>query len=435
MNRITALLLIVLALTGKTQEIYHTGNEVPVDTDHLPGLVLAGGQTDNDDAMTWMLERADGGDVVVLRASGSDGYNNYFYSSLGVEVNSVISIVITGPEDADSQEVIDILEHAEVVFIAGGNQWNYVDEWRDSQMLAKLNQLISDKQITIGGTSAGMAVLGEVIFTAEEGTVWSSEALGNPYHWRMKLEKDFLDVPFMEQTVTDSHYNRVHDDGMDRRGRHVGFMARMIADWEMDAKGIAANEYTAIAVDETGNARVFGHPGYDDYGFFLKKHGGPPEVCEQGEALHWEQDEEAIRVYKVKGDYDGSGWFNLDTWEEGEGGEWQFWYVADGELRVAGEDDDTSVAEPPQQPLTMKVYPNPAEDRLTVKLFHQAKPGFQGRITLEILTLAGQQIIAHDVESLDANMYTLDVSALPGGAYILRASDGRQSVSKSWMRK
>ena len=38
-----------------------------------PGTVLAGGGGDNDTAMQWMLSRAGGGDVVVIRASGSDG--------------------------------------------------------------------------------------------------------------------------------------------------------------------------------------------------------------------------------------------------------------------------------------------------------------------------------------------------------------------------
>ena len=46
------------------------------------GIVLAGGGGDNDVAMQWMLERADGGDVVVIRASNSDGYNDYFFQEI-----------------------------------------------------------------------------------------------------------------------------------------------------------------------------------------------------------------------------------------------------------------------------------------------------------------------------------------------------------------
>ena len=45
--------------------------------------------------MQWFLEQANGGDVLVLRASGSDGYNQYLYNDLGINVNSVESIVLT----------------------------------------------------------------------------------------------------------------------------------------------------------------------------------------------------------------------------------------------------------------------------------------------------------------------------------------------------
>ena len=52
-----------------------------------------GGATEQDDAMIWFLQRAGGGDVLVLRTSGSDGYNDYFYSTLGVSLNYVETIV------------------------------------------------------------------------------------------------------------------------------------------------------------------------------------------------------------------------------------------------------------------------------------------------------------------------------------------------------
>ncbi len=48
-----------------------------------PGLLLMGGGTDVDEAFTWWLARTGGGDVVVLRASGADGYNPYLYDDLG----------------------------------------------------------------------------------------------------------------------------------------------------------------------------------------------------------------------------------------------------------------------------------------------------------------------------------------------------------------
>ncbi|MDR4988699.1 MAG: Type 1 glutamine amidotransferase-like domain-containing protein [Bacteroidales bacterium] len=395
------------------QDFYHTGSEEPVETSHLPGLVLAGGATDNADAMRWMLERANGGDVVVLRASGSDGYNNYFYTQLGVDVNSVTSIVITSASEANNPAVIEAINNAEVVFIAGGNQWNYVNDWRGTELLEALNTLINDKKITIGGTSAGMAVLGEVVFTAENGTVWSSEALGNPYHWRVTLEKGFLDVPYMQHTVTDSHYNRIQGDDMDRKGRHVAFMARMITDWDMPAKGIAANEYTAIAVDEEGKARVFGHPSYPDYGYFLQTHKGVPELCEEGLPLNWYQDRQALLVYKLKGDFEGSGWFDLNHWNEGEGGEWKYWYVEEGELFETDSGDDTSNTLLSEDDWI--VYPNPAILSVNVHATEHLRE-------VAIFDTKGNRLVHVKPDSTHCR---IDLGHLPDGIYVLQArSDG-----------
>ena len=61
-----------------------------------------GGATENDNAMTWFLQQANGGDVLVLRASGSDGYNNYMYSGLGVSVNSVEKIMLLSSNNVSS---------------------------------------------------------------------------------------------------------------------------------------------------------------------------------------------------------------------------------------------------------------------------------------------------------------------------------------------
>ena len=38
-----------------------------------------GGASEDDEAMKWFLKRANGDDVLVLRASGSDGYYESIY--------------------------------------------------------------------------------------------------------------------------------------------------------------------------------------------------------------------------------------------------------------------------------------------------------------------------------------------------------------------
>lgn len=52
------------------------GDASDISTNPESGILLMGGASDNDDAMVWMLEKADGGDIVVLRATGTDAYND-----------------------------------------------------------------------------------------------------------------------------------------------------------------------------------------------------------------------------------------------------------------------------------------------------------------------------------------------------------------------
>ncbi len=321
-----------LPLMGFSQTFFHTGSTTDVQTSPEAGILLAGGNTDNDDAMRWFLQRADGGDIVVIRATGSDGYNNYLFSSLSVPVNSVTTIVISSRTQANNQSVYDAIVNAEALFIAGGNQWDYVNYWKNTLVHDAIQYLIDEKGVTVGGTSAGLAVLGGVVYTAENNTVWSTEALNNPYHFRVTLDNDFLQIPFLEELVTDSHYNRVQGDDEDRKGRHVAFLARMVADWEMDAKGLGVNEYTAVGVDENGLARVFGNPSYDDFAYFLKVNGGAPEVCESGTPLTWNHGGQALSVYKILGNPQGNNTFDLNDWQTVSGGEWQSWYVVNGQL-------------------------------------------------------------------------------------------------------
>jgi cyanophycinase-like exopeptidase len=322
----------LITFIAGAQTFFHTGSTDDVNTNPLPGIVLAGGATDNNDAMRWFLQRADGGDIVVIRASGGDGYNSYLYSSLNVTVNSVTSIVIPNRTAANNQEVYDAIVNAEALFIAGGNQWDYVNYWKNTLVHDAIQYLIDEKGVTVGGTSAGLAVLGAVVYTAENNTVWSTEALNNPYHFRVTLDNDFLQIPFLQDVVTDSHYNRVQGDDEDRKGRHVAFLARMVTDWDMDAKGIGVNEYTAVGVDENGLARVFGNPSYDDFAYFLKVNAGAPEVCVSGTPLTWNHGGQALSVYKILGNPQGNNLFDLNDWQTAGGGEWQSWYVVSGQL-------------------------------------------------------------------------------------------------------
>jgi len=140
---------------------------------------MMGGATEHDEAMKWFLNRANGGDILVLRASGSNGYNDYLYTDLGITVNSVETIVFNNASASSDTYIHDKISKAEAIWFAGGDQWNYVSYWRNSPIDSLINDGLLNRNIVIGGTSAGMAIQGEYYFSAENGTVTSSTALSS----------------------------------------------------------------------------------------------------------------------------------------------------------------------------------------------------------------------------------------------------------------
>ena len=305
--------------------------------DHRPGLVLAGGGGDCDPAMRWMLERAAGGDVVVLRTSGGDGYNPYLFEELGVEVDSVETLRVASRDAANDPEVVETVRRAEVLFIAGGDQRTYVDLWRDTALFAAIDHLLLEKQATVGGTSAGMMILAGAWYAPETLGVLSEEALGDPHHPYMTElgHGGLLQAPHLERVIADTHF-----DDRNRRGRLVAFLARLRSDLALDARGLACNEWTAIAVDEHGLGRVFGEwPAFPDHAHFLSSPCPPPrgmpERCEPGLPLDWNLGGQAVHAVRISGTPDGRHAFDLDAWTPTGDPLRMRWWVEDGVWREA----------------------------------------------------------------------------------------------------
>jgi cyanophycinase len=240
------------------------------------GLVLMGGGPDVDEAFAWQRDRIDGGDVVVLRASGADGYNAYLFDEIG-GVDSVETLLVDRAALADDPYVRWALDHAEAIFLAGGDQAVYVDAWAGTGVTGALSAAWS-RGAVLGGTSAGCAVLGEIVFTAEHDTVYSDEALADPYNPYMTLTRGFLAVPPLAGVVTDTHFRE-----RDRMGRLLGFAARAVSDgWSATPLGVGVDEGTALVVDERGAGRVLG-----DGAVYVLAPARPPETCAPGAPLAW----------------------------------------------------------------------------------------------------------------------------------------------------
>lgn len=304
------------------------------------GVTLVGGGAEPDEALRWLLERGGFGDVVVLRMG--DGGGAYVPYLLGLGADSVHELsfdAVDGDDDvggtslddlrrlANSDYVARVVLNAEVIFLAGGNQTKYYDVWHDTALARAVTERVQVRGAPIGGTSAGMHSLARIIHTprGEGDSVLSADALADPYLGEAEVEGsralDFEErlfvVPELEHVVTDTHFSE-----RNRLGRAVVFLARTVADGRAPlslARALAADEGTAVCIDERGVARVFGATGetsgrtgrtFQDFAYVLRPLGAPT-VCRDDTPLEWPA---GVEVVPLPGYRDGRTTFDLRAW-------------------------------------------------------------------------------------------------------------------------
>ncbi len=313
---------------GRTEAFtsWIVGDPADVTRTTTGGTILMGGGTDVDAAFQWLIQKAGGGDIVVLRATGTEGYNSYIYG-LGT-VNSVETILINSRTIANDPAVEAKIRNAEGVFISGGDQWNYVNFWKDTKVEDALNYLRNTKGCVIGGTSAGCAIQGKYYYSAQNGTVTSADALSNPYRNTVTIGRnDFINNPYLQDLITDTHFNNP-----DRRGRLLTFLARMSQDFGIRPYAVGVDEATAVCIEANGSSKVFG----TGYAFFMRQTnaaGNKPERCVSGSSLDWYKAKQAVSVYKIQANTAGTNTFNFSSWS-GTGGTSQYYYADYGVLKI-----------------------------------------------------------------------------------------------------
>lgn len=317
-----------------------------------PSFVLMGGGRDVDAAFAWMIRKAGirpgtGGRFVILRATGTAAYDPYIYYSgperrtgtpvsrnwvggAALGLSSVETLVIPSSNAANDLFVNAVLARADAVFIAGGDQSDYILFWKGTKLDRTLQALLQ-RNTPIGGTSAGLAILGAFNFAALRGTIGSEQALADPFDPRITIDPDpldlaggFLPLPALADTITDSHFDR-----RKRMGRLLTFVSRLVAPQNgagcrggilptaaegiTHARGIGVSEQTALLVEGEPDskhftARMVANPGHRGQGavYFVRLL-EPPATCQPGQAL-------TIRRVEVRKLADPGTVFDLSNW-------------------------------------------------------------------------------------------------------------------------
>jgi len=297
---------VVLPLRAVDYKYMRIGNDGDVSTKPVAGFALMGGGTDLDEAFRFLCNKGEGGDFLILRAAGDDAYNPYVQSLC--KTNSVATLIIPSREAANDPKVAEIIKQAEAVFIAGGDQAHYINAWQQTPVQDALNAHIAAGK-PLGGTSAGLAVMGQYIYSAQgdapdDADLTSVQAMTDPYFSRVTVRRDFVKIDLLHNTLTDTHFAK-----RNRMGRSLAFLARIVQDgWSTNPREIAVDEKNAVLLEPDGQARVIG----SGKGAYFMQAPAEVAVCRAGTPLTFQH----IGVYHGPS---GSK-FNVKNWT-GSGGD------------------------------------------------------------------------------------------------------------------
>lgn len=223
--------------------------------DEYPGsIMIAGGGTENynewsDTPYGWVAEQAGNGRIAVITYDEDpSSWMPEYFEWLGAE--EAVNFSVSSRAEADEETLYEELKTFDGVFFKGGDQSKYYEYYKDTRLQDAVEE-IYDGGGVLSGTSAGLAILSGVIFSAENGTVYSHEALGDPNNQYMTLQDDFLSV--FPGFIFDSHFAE-----RGRFGRLVGFLGNRKINHDENITGVGVDDKTAFCIGKDGVGRAFG---------------------------------------------------------------------------------------------------------------------------------------------------------------------------------
>ncbi len=231
--------------------------------DKKAGVLMMGGEGSVDEAFRFMHRQltggGGGGNIVVLRATGQRAFDEEIFGLAPKDApfDSVQEILVApDATDAEIAAAAKVIAKADGVFMAGGNQANYV-RWAGTPLQAALRKVADDGGV-LGGRSAGLHVLGAVVFDAKhvEPGRWhvTKDAVVDPFDAQISFSPDLLALAPLAGTrvLTDSHFGE-----RDRMGRLATWLARLDAEGT-PCLGVGVDEGTCLVVDEQGKGALVG---------------------------------------------------------------------------------------------------------------------------------------------------------------------------------
>ncbi len=245
-------------------------------------LLVGGGREDygswSDPPYRWAVEQAPTPNVAIIGYEGDGSWYSDYFEHLGA--NKAQAFLLDSEEKANNEQFLEELASFDVFFFRGGDQFQYYRFLKNSRLRDFLSAKYQEGAV-LAGTSAGMAILSGVIFTAANGSVYPEQALKSLDQPEITLANDLFS--FYPEYIFDTHFIE--------RGRFPRLLAFMAA-WEQQNKqplaGIGVDDKTALCIDAEGVGTVYGTAGVHFYtqGTFNKQASGWTGKAESSQLLH-----------------------------------------------------------------------------------------------------------------------------------------------------
>jgi cyanophycinase len=215
-------------------------------------LLVGGGSEDYNDwsdaPYRWLVTHAANRRILVLHYADTSAFFSGYFPWLSP--CTVANRAVTSRVEANDSSLYEYVLGFDGIFLRGGDQWLYVTLWRGT-LVARAIQEVYARGGVIGGTSAGEAVLGEIVFDARQTSVAPRTALRNPFAAGITLTDDFLDLG--ANLIPDSHF---FERG--RLGRLPAFLAFYKQASGREIMGIGVEYGTALGIGPDGTGEVMG---------------------------------------------------------------------------------------------------------------------------------------------------------------------------------
>ncbi|MBW4699383.1 MAG: cyanophycinase [Aphanocapsa lilacina HA4352-LM1] len=224
-------------------------------------VMVAGGGSEGDigDTASWsyrlyptLVEAGDiNGDgrvtVAVIADSSQSDFIPQYFEWLGAD--DAFNVLVATRAQANDPAVVDRVREVDAIFIKGGDQGKYYDNWNDTRLEDHIRYVVQTRGGGVGGTSAGAMSQSQYALAGEKDLI-SQDVLTNAQTRYLDdadggsgIHTDFLG--FVTGSVIDSHFN---DRG--RLARLLGVMAKANEDFSLvtGVLGIGLGDQTGLAI-------------------------------------------------------------------------------------------------------------------------------------------------------------------------------------------